>query len=460
MEGKSVKLVNLHIKKLYGFYNYDINFNSDVTFIYGANGCGKTTILNITEAIITGQLFKLFDYDFKEITLDYAKSNNINNSKRIQILKNKNGLVLSFDNSNHNIEHLLVADEDRRKFDRSYNEKVQAYFREYEILEKIKMTFNYVYLPLNRSVVVFDDDYLLYRRMMHQRSMFGGEQILEPDNKDITMLQIEAIIRNNVNNINSKIGVVSDNFRNQILKSLIDINNLVTFDTLVGNLASEQNSEQNIRQTQKDYLKILNDLSLINDTEKESYNEFFNKIIEEFKEQKNNPKGFEIDFVLNFHEILKIKNLVSLSKESENKKTKIRKPLDTFLETMNEFVNSSDDGKIIKIDEMGRVYFVTKYSQKPISIQYLSSGEKQLITFFTHLIFNVKSNSSGIFVVDEPELSLHLSWQKIFVEKTLEINKNIQLIFATHSPEIIGKNRNKMYKLEKKYVIEDGTKNG
>lgn len=74
------------------------------------------------------------------------------------------------------------------------------------------------------------------------------------------------------------------------------------------------------------------------------------------------------------------------------------------------------------------------------------------MTFFANLIFNVKSNSSGIFVVDEPELSLHLSWQKIFVEKTLEINKNIQLVFATHAPEIIGKRRDKMFKLEKEYT--------
>ena len=42
-------------------------------------------------------------------------------------------------------------------------------------------------------------------------------------------------------------------------------------------------------------------------------------------------------------------------------------------------------------------------------------------------------------------------WQKILAEKILEMKKNIQLIFATHSPEIIGKNRNKMFKLKKEY---------
>ena len=119
---------------------------------------------------------------------------------------------------------------------------------------------------------------------------------------------------------------------------------------------------------------------------------------------------------------------------------------------MNDFINTGEDGKEIKISSIGHVYFTTKYSENPISIQYLSSGEKQLITFFANLIFKVKSSTSGIFVVDEPELSLHLFWQKIFVEKTLEINENIQLIFATHAPEIIGKNRDKTVKLEKKYI--------
>ena len=65
------------------------------------------------------------------------------------------------------------------------------------------------------------------------------------------------------------------------------------------------------------------------------------------------------------------------------------------------------------------------------------------------MIFGVNDRKNGIFIVDEPELSLHLTWQKLFIEQTLKINNNIQLIFATHSPEIVGRHRDKMYKLEK-----------
>ena len=136
----------------------------------------------------------------------------------------------------------------------------------------------------------------------------------------------------------------------------------------------------------------------------------------------------------------------------EERKSKIRKPIELFLDTMNEFISNAEDGKEIILDPMGRVRFKTSYSKQPLSVHNLSSGEKQLLIFFANLIFNVKPDSSGIFVVDEPELSLHLDWQRIFVEKTMEINPNIQLIFATHAPEIIGRHRNKMFKLVKEYA--------
>lgn len=96
-----MKLLGLTVQKLYDCYNYNVNFNTDVTFIYGANGCGKTTILNITEAIITGQLFKLFDYTFEKIELRYASSSDLNDIKFIQITNDKESLSIKFDNKEY-----------------------------------------------------------------------------------------------------------------------------------------------------------------------------------------------------------------------------------------------------------------------------------------------------------------------------------------------------------------------
>ena len=98
MEENTVKIISMSIEKLHGCYNYDVNFNSDVTFIFGMNGCGKTTILNITEAIITGQLFKLFNYKFGSIKLKYAKSPNMDSVNIIKILSTSQELTIYFNN--------------------------------------------------------------------------------------------------------------------------------------------------------------------------------------------------------------------------------------------------------------------------------------------------------------------------------------------------------------------------
>ena len=108
------------------------------------------------------------------------------------------------------------------------------------------------------------------------------------------------------------------------------------------------------------------------------------------------------------------------------------------------------DAKITGLKKEGEKLPIFKNSfGAEFDINSLSSGEKQLIIFFANLIFGVNDRKNGIFIVDEPELSLHLTWQKLFIEQTLKINNNIQLIFATHSPEIVGRHRDKMYKLEK-----------
>ena len=455
MEVLHVKIVKLHIERLYGHYNYDnIVFNPDVTFIYGLNGCGKTTVLNITEAIITGQIFKLFEYNFNNIKLEYAPKKNMAKIQEISISFIKpDKLEIIFEGKKYTIENNVNAISNLRSNSRNIPEKARYYFDNYSFLMEIKRIFNYVYLPLNRSSVVYDidteDEYFMMRHARNRR--FGGyEPINEPAIKDGAMIRIESLIFESYNRINTLVSNISDQFRDNILKSLLDVNEqYIDSDDLLNQIVRQQHDVANIKQTKSAYIKILKEFSLITQEEEEHYTRFFNTIINDIQKEK---KELSITALLKINEIIRLQKLVSLAAETEKNKAVKRKPVEVFLKTMNDFINTSEEEKEIKIDAFGRVYFTTKYNKDPISIQYLSSGEKQLMTFFANLIFKVNSDTSGIFVVDEPELSLHLSWQKEFVEKTLEINKNIQLIFATHAPELIGKRRNKMFRLEKKYI--------
>lgn len=66
----------------------------------------------------------------------------------------------------------------------------------------------------------------------------------------------------------------------------------------------------------------------------------------------------------------------------------------------------------------------------------LSSGEKQLLLLFLVVFLQRKQNS--VLLLDEPEISLHLSWQRKLIDTLREINPNCQLIIVTHSPSIYG----------------------
>ena len=53
-------------------------------------------------------------------------------------------------------------------------------------------------------------------------------------------------------------------------------------------------------------------------------------------------------------------------------------------------------------------------------------------------------------MIDEPEISLNIKWQRIIINSLLDITNeaNIQFIFASHSLEIISQHRNRVAKLE------------
>ena len=75
MENLLMRLIGLKIEKLYGIYDYNVKFNDDVTFIYGSNGSGKTTVLNILGGMDTASSGEVWvdgnnvaEYSNKELT--------------------------------------------------------------------------------------------------------------------------------------------------------------------------------------------------------------------------------------------------------------------------------------------------------------------------------------------------------------------------------------------------------
>lgn len=73
-------------------------------------------------------------------------------------------------------------------------------------------------------------------------------------------------------------------------------------------------------------------------------------------------------------------------------------------------------------------------SGSDIGVSSLSSGEKHVLRL---LVETLLAGESSI-IIDEPELSLHIDWQKRLVGMMQELSPKAQLILATHSPEVMA----------------------
>lgn len=104
-------------------------------------------------------------------------------------------------------------------------------------------------------------------------------------------------------------------------------------------------------------------------------------------------------------------------------------PINRFLETISRLFSR---GKKLGLTDNELQILLADGRILPIA--QLSSGEKHLIKI---LLSSMTSGPNAI-LIDEPELSLHLDWQRLFVQTILSLNPTCQLILASHSPEVMA----------------------
>lgn len=93
-----------------------------------------------------------------------------------------------------------------------------------------------------------------------------------------------------------------------------------------------------------------------------------------------------------------------------------------FKETGKRIIRSENE---IRFTQLGEV----------LSPYQLSSGEKQMLVILLTVL--VEDCKPYVLFMDEPEVSLHFEWQKQLIDLILQLNPNVQLILATHSPAVI-----------------------
>ena len=95
---------------------------------------------------------------------------------------------------------------------------------------------------------------------------------------------------------------------------------------------------------------------------------------------------------------------------------------DLFSETGKRIIRTENELRFTQIGEVLLPY-------------QLSSGEKQILAILLTVL--VEDNQPYVLFMDEPEVSLHIEWQKRLLDLCLELNPNVQIILTTHSPAVV-----------------------
>ena len=114
----------------------------------------------------------------------------------------------------------------------------------------------------------------------------------------------------------------------------------------------------------------------------------------------------------------------------QEKLEEISRPKAKFTEIINDVFAYTDKKINEETDDIS--FFV---GDKSISAYDLSSGEKQILIILLTTL--TQDQQLAILIMDEPEISIHFDVQKKLISYIRELNPNVQIILATHSPAII-----------------------
>ena len=111
------------------------------------------------------------------------------------------------------------------------------------------------------------------------------------------------------------------------------------------------------------------------------------------------------------------------AQQLSRKKTRFQDIVDDlFQETGKRILRTENEIRFTQIGEVLMPY-------------QLSSGEKQVLAILLTVL--VEDELPYVLFMDEPEVSLHIEWQKRLIDLILELNPNVQIILTTHSPAVI-----------------------
>lgn len=437
-----MKISSITIERLFGLYSYSIpEIDKDICLITSPNGYGKTTILYIINNLCKGYLFYFYNLPFKTIRIKFE------NELEIVIEKHKTAIESNSEDTDS------VIDEDTYVIFKWINGNGEKSFHiDGKMIRRVLRIMKHQ-LSINEEMINDLGNYKLaeivtcnndfYKELAKPSELYKEFQLM------LHSLISYFIPANRIYNDHSNI-VENDSYR--------------IFFGGSRRIVTEEEKLSPIKNISNEFKEMLSSSRfryLV--ASRRDEDEFINSLLKsdkEYEEEDYNEKVREITLK---NELLIKYGLNSTIKFPEYNKKDIRiisAYLDETIKRLAEYDPILEKLELFS-DLLNEKHFANKFftfslnygircfndNKTYIDLDLLSSGEKNQIILLYDLIFRINDNS--ILLLDEPENSLHVAWQRMFSEDIALIaeNKNLQAVITTHSSRIVANAKEKAWDL-------------
>lgn len=394
----------------------------NTVILYGDNGCGKTSLLRVINAILAHD---------EEILLE----ENINHIEIVVQQDEKNELY-RIERKIDNIEQVTY---DWGNFPNDVTSLIFGVERGVSNLNKVSVPqiISFFDSPYGRKYqdirfrygMRFVEDLTNYiQRNERNPRLFGSSrrfQQLMQKNATAEKLDMTTIDEILTRSIRTAYEERNERVRNAIFNTLSDI---VETNPKTSNDIEPEIFKKKMQLNRGTLLNILTQMSdnalqkkLVTVLEKEDIEDIYREC-QENQTLKN----------------LFVRMLEELSNESGTLKA-----IHALIQIFNEHITSE---KYLAYEE-GQFLIIFNNAQKTYhSLNQLSSGEKHLLSLLTGCM--IAGQKKDIIMIDEPEISLNVSWKKEILSLLSQLLPNTQIIVATHSSSVVNDNFDAMVRLD------------
>ncbi|MDH4432254.1 AAA family ATPase [Pseudomonas shirazica] len=427
------------IEKLWGTApTIHVNLDSQFNFLIGRNGTGKTTVINLLAAVLTADFDRLDRIDFEKVIVLFKDTGKRRKNPSIEVnKKQKEGLPyfdINYVFRDSARDKPTVFDLDALEQERFYRGSPSRMIRDRMYRER------FADLRENLTALVKTSWLSVHRHIDDGRNSEDRRFVPAIDQK---LKELNIGLIRYFSSLSKEYSDKTLDFQRKTFLSVLTPDKQESVFSFAKQLDLDQ--EKNT------LAEIFNVLGVDPKHYNHKLRNHFDKLTKAIEQSLMRDQGLRADDYTTLYGAWKVHALVNDYEELQAERSRIFKPRDSFLNTLNQLFEGKKKVSISEKNELtfttnSRFASTTEAKSKTILPEELSSGEKQLLIILGEAL--LQQSEPYVYIADEPELSLHVFWQEELTTAISQLNRNAQIIFATHSPDIVGGHADKIIDME------------